>query len=56
MGKKRVISVDLDSGLYREFIEKITGLAKARLSSYVCVANVHMIMKAWQNYFHMRHK
>ena len=26
-----------------------TGLAKARLSSYVCVVNVHMVVEAWQD-------
>lgn len=49
MARKRVISLELDTGLYSEFIEKIARLAKARISSFVCVANVHMVIETWQN-------
>lgn len=49
MEKSCVVSLDLSTGPYRGFVEKITELARVRSSSYVCVANVHMTIEAWQN-------
>jgi len=46
MSKKRVISIDVSTGPYKSFIERIVALARIRLSSYVCVANVHMVVEA----------
>ena len=47
--KYRVVSVDLSSGHYDRFIEQIIELARVRISSYICVANAHMTIEAWQN-------
>src|SRR6185369_15143902 len=44
--KKRIISIDIDTGSYPSFIERIATLAARRQSSYVCVANVHMVVEA----------
>ena len=44
--KKRVISIDVSQGKYTQFTEEILRLASQRKSSYVCVANVHMLVEA----------
>lgn len=47
MKKKRLISIDVSMGSYPEFVSTL--LANASLpnkSSYVCVANVHMLVEA----------
>jgi N-acetylglucosaminyldiphosphoundecaprenol N-acetyl-beta-D-mannosaminyltransferase len=49
MKKHRVISLDLTIGPYGAFLEEIVALAKKRVPSYVCVANVHMAIEAWRN-------
>ncbi|WP_129715169.1 WecB/TagA/CpsF family glycosyltransferase [Pedobacter sp. SYP-B3415] len=49
LDKKRIISIDVSSGTYNQFLEEILALAQARKSSYVCVANVHMLLEAHQS-------
>jgi N-acetylglucosaminyldiphosphoundecaprenol N-acetyl-beta-D-mannosaminyltransferase len=49
MKKNRVVSLDLTTGPYCAFVEGIAELGEQRFSSYVCVANVHMCIEAWQN-------
>ncbi|WP_316844701.1 WecB/TagA/CpsF family glycosyltransferase [Pedobacter psychrodurus] len=44
--KKRILSIDVSSGTYKDFISAIINLAKAKTSSYICVANVHMLIEA----------
>lgn len=44
--KRRLLSIDVSSGSYNEFISTILDYAIARISSYVCVANVHMLIEA----------
>lgn len=46
--KARLLSIDIDLGTYATFIERIISLAKINQSSYVCVANVHMLVEAHQ--------
>ncbi len=46
LSKKRVISIDVSKGKYNDFIEAILQLGRKRQSSYVCVANVHMLVEA----------
>jgi len=46
MSRKRVLSIDVSTGTYDSFIERIAALALGRVSSYVCVANVHMVVEA----------
>jgi N-acetylglucosaminyldiphosphoundecaprenol N-acetyl-beta-D-mannosaminyltransferase len=48
-GKIRTISLDLSTGSYRDFALEITRMARDNVSSYVCVANVHMCIEVWQN-------
>lgn len=47
--KKRLIAIDISRGTYKEFVSAILSFAKAKTSSYVCVANVHMVMEAYEN-------
>jgi N-acetylglucosaminyldiphosphoundecaprenol N-acetyl-beta-D-mannosaminyltransferase len=44
--KKRLLSIDLTTGPYQSFVSTIASLAAKRESSYVCVANVHMLVEA----------
>jgi len=46
MSKKRVVSIDVNTGRYSSFVERIVALARMGISSYVCVANVHMVVEA----------
>lgn len=47
--KKRVISIDISSGTYNEFVSAILKYATNKVSSYVCVANVHMLIEAYES-------
>lgn len=44
--KRRLLSIDLTTGSYKSFVHSIASLAANRESSYVCVANVHMLVEA----------
>lgn len=46
MRKQKHLSLKISLGPYRAFIDRITELAHNRQSSYVCVANVHMLIEA----------
>ncbi|HEU4472783.1 MAG TPA: WecB/TagA/CpsF family glycosyltransferase, partial [Flavisolibacter sp.] len=39
----------VNTGSYHDFIQAIIGMAARRESRYVCVANVHMLVEAYQN-------
>lgn len=47
MNRKKIITSYIDSGSYKEFIERIIQLAKHKYSSYVCITNVHMVIEAY---------
>ncbi|MFP5040207.1 WecB/TagA/CpsF family glycosyltransferase [Parasediminibacterium sp. JCM 36343] len=47
--KKDFLSIKLTLGSYGNFVSEIVNLAKAKTSAYVCVANVHMLVEAFQN-------
>lgn len=47
--KKRIISIDVSQGTYQEFVSAIVHYAKNKISSYVCVANVHMTIEAHES-------
>ncbi|MFZ2949510.1 MAG: WecB/TagA/CpsF family glycosyltransferase [Desulfuromonadaceae bacterium] len=49
MNKQRIISIDLNTGPYTSFVEHIMALGRAWISSYVCVANVHMVVEAYKS-------
>ncbi|MEH6407731.1 MAG: WecB/TagA/CpsF family glycosyltransferase, partial [Leeuwenhoekiella sp.] len=44
--KKRVLNLDISIGKYRSFVKDLLVLAQSGKSSYVCVANVHMLIEA----------
>ncbi|MEJ2883516.1 WecB/TagA/CpsF family glycosyltransferase [Pedobacter sp. GR22-6] len=44
--KKRIISIDISNGTYDDFVSAIMNYAREKISSYVCVANVHMLVEA----------
>ncbi|RXK87339.1 WecB/TagA/CpsF family glycosyltransferase [Filimonas effusa] len=46
MHKQKHLSLKITLGPYQTFIDNILDLAKKRQSSYVCVANVHMLIEA----------
>jgi N-acetylglucosaminyldiphosphoundecaprenol N-acetyl-beta-D-mannosaminyltransferase len=47
--KKKLLSLMVSTGPYRSFSQHIMSLALTRKSSYVCVANVHMLVEAYKN-------
>ncbi|MBB3054375.1 WecB/TagA/CpsF family glycosyltransferase [Mucilaginibacter gotjawali] len=46
LNKKRILSIDVSWGKYEEFVSLILGLGRERKSSYVCIANAHMLVEA----------
>lgn len=49
MRKQKHLSLKISLGPYQAFIDRIIELARLRQSSYVCVANVHMLIEARNN-------
>ena len=49
MQVKWLISINISLGIYKKFIDEFLTLAKTRISSYVCVANVHMLIEAYKD-------
>ncbi len=47
MGKEKIIGIDLTIAPYGEMLTEVARLARARISSYVCFANVHMCIEAF---------
>ena len=47
--KVRVIRTEVTAAPYGQFVDEISQLAHRRQSSYVCFANVHMLMEADQH-------
>ncbi len=49
---KHIISLSISTGSYQSFLYRILELARKKQSSYICVANVHMVIEAyWDNQF-----
>ena len=46
MNKLDILGSHISTGSYETFVEEIVGKGKRQESSYVCVANVHMVMEA----------
>jgi len=44
--KKRILSINVSSGSYENFLETIFDYSEHKKSSYVCLANVHMLVEA----------
>ena len=49
--KKRIISINVSYGSYTEFVTAIIQQAVQKVSCYVCLANVHMVLEAYQSLF-----
>jgi exopolysaccharide biosynthesis WecB/TagA/CpsF family protein len=47
--RKRIISFDIDTGSYGSFINRIIARAESGEPGYVCVANVHMVIEAYDD-------
>lgn len=47
--KVQLFKTMVSTGSYQAYVEQIIRLAKSRTSSYVCFANVHMLMEAYQD-------
>jgi N-acetylglucosaminyldiphosphoundecaprenol N-acetyl-beta-D-mannosaminyltransferase len=47
--QNRIVSIKITTAPYRAFIEEIIDMGRKRLSSYTCVANVHMVVEAHRN-------
>lgn len=47
--KKQVISLELSTGTYGSFVNRISAMASQNRSSYICVANVHMCIEAYKD-------
>ncbi len=46
---KRIISLNITTGSYSDFVNKLLRLAINNQSSYTCVANVHMCIEAYDD-------
>lgn len=46
MNREKFIGLNITTGKYADFVKKIIQMAGIRQSSYVCVANVHMLVEA----------
>ena len=49
--KRRIISINVSYGTYKQFVSAIIHQAIQRISCYVCLANVHMIIEAYRSLF-----
>src|SRR3954468_5193672 len=49
MEKKPVLNSLISTGSYQEFIDEIFSLAERKVPSYVCLANVHMIIEGYKD-------
>jgi N-acetylglucosaminyldiphosphoundecaprenol N-acetyl-beta-D-mannosaminyltransferase len=50
--KERILAIDVSQGKHAEFVKSILDLGRRKKSSYVCVANVHMLVEAhWSESF-----
>ncbi len=47
--KKKILSLMVSTGPYQAFVKSIYNLASHNQSSYICVANVHMLIEAHQS-------
>ncbi|MBU1658141.1 WecB/TagA/CpsF family glycosyltransferase [bacterium] len=49
MNKKKVVDILISKGTYDEFLSNILNLALIKVSSYVCVSNVHMTIESYND-------
>lgn len=46
---KKIVNLNISTGSYLSFIDDILKLGKSKISSYICVANVHMCIEAYDD-------
>jgi N-acetylglucosaminyldiphosphoundecaprenol N-acetyl-beta-D-mannosaminyltransferase len=52
LSKEKILSINVSRGKHAEFVDSILDLGRKKRSSYVCVANVHMLVEAhWSKSF-----
>ena len=49
MVKENIFTFPISIGSYQKFIDEIFRLAEQKASSYVCFANVHMVVEAYND-------
>jgi len=49
MKKKKIIDIGVSVGKYDDFTEYITKISKKKKGGYVCIANVHMLVEAYDD-------
>ena len=49
MVKENIFTFPVSIGSYQKFIDEIFKLAEQKTSSYVCFANVHMVVEAYND-------
>ena len=49
MTKLPLISINVSSGTWNNFIDEITSIAINKKSQYVCIANAHMLVEAYKD-------
>ncbi|WP_034919492.1 WecB/TagA/CpsF family glycosyltransferase [Gillisia sp. CAL575] len=49
MNKKSLLSLEVSTGKYEDFISVLSEYAVAKKSTYTCVANVHMLIEAYND-------
>ncbi len=49
MVKENIFTFPVSTGTYQQFIDEIFNLSEHQFSSYVCFANVHMVIEAYNN-------
>jgi N-acetylglucosaminyldiphosphoundecaprenol N-acetyl-beta-D-mannosaminyltransferase len=49
MIKENIFTFPISIGSYQKFIDEIFNLAEHKTSSYVCFANVHMVVEAYND-------
>ncbi len=49
MVKENIFTFPVSTGSYQQFIDEIFKLSEHKASSYVCFANVHMVIEAYNN-------
>ncbi|WP_231427208.1 WecB/TagA/CpsF family glycosyltransferase [Pedobacter sp. Leaf250] len=49
LDKKQILSLKVSLGSYSSFVSEIIRLSLQKTSSYVCIANVHMLIEAQNN-------
>lgn len=49
MKENRLLSINISTGRYNDFVQSITAMAEEGRSDYACVANVHMLVEAYKD-------